>query len=72
MSDIALRTNTDLMAFTEEAGQVHKIAQALATTSFVPASMKGKPDEITGAIPTNAGACKGSGCDQLVAIECSR
>jgi hypothetical protein len=50
MSDIALRTNTDLMAFTEEAGQVHKIAQALATTSFVPASMKGKPDEITGAI----------------------
>jgi len=29
-------------------------------------------DEITGAIPTNAGACKGSGCDQYVAIECSR
>jgi len=29
-------------------------------------------DEITGAIPTNAGACKGSGCDQFVAIECAR
>ena len=29
-------------------------------------------DEITGAIPTNSGACKGGNCDQLVAIECSR
>jgi len=29
-------------------------------------------DEITGAIPTNGGACKGSGCDQFVAIECTR
>jgi hypothetical protein len=29
-------------------------------------------DEITGAIPTNAGACKGNGCDQYVAIECTR
>jgi hypothetical protein len=29
-------------------------------------------DEITGAIPTNAGACKGGTCDQFVAIECSR
>src|ERR1051325_8862938 len=26
-------------------------------------------DEITGAIPTNAGACKGGSCDQFVAIE---
>jgi hypothetical protein len=38
------------MTFVEEAQQVHKIAQALSTTSFVPASMKNKPDEITGAI----------------------
>ena len=29
-------------------------------------------DEITGAIPTNAGACKGGSCDQFVAIECAR
>ena len=29
-------------------------------------------DEITGAIPTNSGACKGGGCEQFVAIECSR
>ena len=29
-------------------------------------------DEITGAIPTNAGACKGNSCDQFVAIECAR
>ena len=29
-------------------------------------------DEITGAIPTNAGGCKGGSCDQFVAIECAR
>lgn len=29
-------------------------------------------DEITGAIPTNGGVCKGGHCDQFVAIECSR
>ena len=29
-------------------------------------------DEITGAIPTNSGGCKGGHCDQFVAIECSR
>ena len=29
-------------------------------------------DEITGAIPTNTGACKGGSCDQFVAIECTR
>ena len=29
-------------------------------------------DEITGAIPTNSGACKGGNCEQFVAIECSR
>jgi len=29
-------------------------------------------DEITGAIPTNGAACKGSSCDQFVAIECAR
>jgi hypothetical protein len=29
-------------------------------------------DEITGAIPTTSGACKGGSCEQFVAIECSR
>jgi hypothetical protein len=29
-------------------------------------------DEITGAIPANAGGCKGGSCEQFVAIECSR
>jgi hypothetical protein len=29
-------------------------------------------DEITGAIPANAGGCKGGACEQFVAIECSR
>jgi hypothetical protein len=29
-------------------------------------------DEITGAIPTNAGACNGASCEQFVAIECTR
>lgn len=50
MTEVALHQTSDLMTFAEEAGRVHKIATALATTSFVPTSMKGKPDEITGAI----------------------
>lgn len=29
-------------------------------------------DEITGAIPANAGGCKGGSCEAFVAIECSR
>jgi len=29
-------------------------------------------DEITGAIPANAGGCKGGTCEQFIAIECSR
>jgi hypothetical protein len=29
-------------------------------------------DEITGAIPTDAGACNGGSCEQFVAIECTR
>lgn len=43
-------TRTDLMTFAEEASQVHGIAKALASTSFVPRVMQGKPDEITAAI----------------------
>ncbi len=40
----------DLAAFVEEASAVHRIAQALSTTSFVPKPYQGKPDEITAAI----------------------
>jgi hypothetical protein len=29
-------------------------------------------DEITGAIPANAGGCTGGSCERFVAIECSR
>jgi hypothetical protein len=39
-----------LMRFAQEASEVHGIAKALATTSFVPKPMQGRPDEITGAI----------------------
>ena len=29
-------------------------------------------DEITGAVPANASFCSGSGCEDYVAIECTR
>jgi hypothetical protein len=29
-------------------------------------------DEITGAVPAGGNACRGGGCDEFVAIECSR
>jgi hypothetical protein len=29
-------------------------------------------DEITGAVPANASFCRGSGCEEFVAIECTR
>jgi hypothetical protein len=29
-------------------------------------------EEITGAIPTGAAACRGGGCNEFVAIECTR
>lgn len=52
MTDLvpAQEPTADLVRFAEEASQVHGIAKALASTSFVPKSMQGKPDEITGAI----------------------
>jgi hypothetical protein len=40
----------DLALFVEQASQVHGIAKALCNTSFVPTSMKGKPDEIAACI----------------------
>jgi hypothetical protein len=41
---------------------------------FAHALSFGKVDkeDITGAIPANSSACRGGGCDQFVAIECSR
>lgn len=36
----------DLALFVEQASQLHSIAKALSNTSFVPVSMRGKPDEI--------------------------
>lgn len=51
MSDVAVPvTRTDLGLFVEQARQIHAIANALSDTAFVPASMRGKPQEITGAI----------------------
>lgn len=47
-TDIAVPSapRNDLALFVEQASQVHSIAKALCNTSFVPVSMKGKPDEI--------------------------
>jgi len=50
-TDIALHTDaTDLTAFVWQASKVYEIAKGLAETSFVPVSMRGKPQEITAAI----------------------
>lgn len=39
-----------LVLWAFEAKQAHQIAQSLSRTSFVPASLRGKPDDITAAI----------------------
>ncbi|WP_045740910.1 hypothetical protein [Actinoplanes rectilineatus] len=39
-----------LVQWAYEAKQAHQIAQSLSTTSFVPASLRGKPQDITAAI----------------------
>lgn len=59
MSDIARREEPGnavdkLVQFAEVARATHGIAQSLAGTSFVPTSMKNKPDEVTGAILAGA------------------
>ncbi|MCW6003931.1 hypothetical protein K1W54_04945 [Micromonospora sp. CPCC 205371] len=41
---------SELLLWVEEARQANKIAQSLANTSFVPASLRGKPHDITAAI----------------------
>jgi hypothetical protein len=60
MNDVATRDNngaapvlyadSPLVIWAYQAKQAHQIAQSLAKTSFVPATMKGKPDDITAAI----------------------
>lgn len=47
---LAVRDAHDLARFVEEARQVYQIANTLSNTAFVPAPMKGKPEEIMGAI----------------------
>jgi hypothetical protein len=42
--------DSDLMQWVQEARQAALVAQSLAKTSFVPASLRGKPDDITAAI----------------------
>lgn len=44
------RPATDLELWAHEARQVNQIAVSLAKTSFVPASLRGKPEDITAAI----------------------
>jgi hypothetical protein len=43
---------SDLVLWAYEAKQAHQIARSLASTSFVPAALRGKPAEITAAILT--------------------
>lgn len=51
MTDVAVpQSADDLHDWIYVAGKVHQIAVSLSKTSFVPKSMQGRPDEITGAI----------------------
>lgn len=54
MSDLARQEPPDpldsLARFADVARATHAVAQSLAGTAFVPASMKNKPEEVTGAI----------------------
>ncbi len=50
MTDLAVMPSLDLAHFATEASQVHSIAKAICNTSFVPAGLRGKPDETTAAI----------------------
>lgn len=43
-------SQVDLYAWVTAASEVHRIAQALATTNFVPANLRGKPDEVAAQI----------------------
>lgn len=43
---------SDLVLWAYEAQQANRIAKSLANTSFIPVSMRGKPDDVTAAILT--------------------
>lgn len=43
---------SELVAWAFDASQAHRIAISLSQTDFVPRAMKGKPDQVTGAILT--------------------
>lgn len=49
-TNLELQVKVDLMDWAIEAEQVHKIAQALCQTSFVPPSLHGRPDEVAAQI----------------------
>jgi len=46
----SMYADSPLVIWAYQASQANRIAQSLAKTSFVPATMKGKPDDITAAI----------------------
>lgn len=47
---MTVEPNTALLVWAREARQAHQVATSLARTSFVPASMRGKADDITATI----------------------
>jgi hypothetical protein len=52
--DASTEGNSSLIAWARDAREAYQIAQSLAKTSFVSSTMKGKAEEITGAILTGA------------------
>lgn len=49
---IELHAESSLIEWAKEAHEAHKIAQSLAKTAFVSTTLRGKPEEVTGAILT--------------------
>lgn len=47
---VPFNMNSPLLLWVQEAKQAHLVALSLAKTSFVPASLRGKPEDITAAI----------------------
>jgi hypothetical protein len=61
------------LASGEKCGTAAAMAYCKARQFAHASSFRGvDKDEITGAIPTNAGDCPGGSCEHFVAIECSR
>lgn len=69
MSELELigeEPESPLIRFAREAAEVHGVSKALAATSFVPASMQGKPHEVTAAIMAGAEI----GMSPMTALRC--